>query len=392
MYYNLGLIYEQVKEIELAKKNYKKSTKVDPLFFHSYNNLGILFQKQGEKEKAIENFKKVIETNSKYINAYNNLGLVYSSLGQYKEAVNIFIKTLELDNKNPVAKKSLIYLLTYYSANNTHPLITANNNLKKIQKKFTFSDLLKTNNLRYIFEESYMIMKKYDNQFENFQFNETQSYRRSTLDLNCGRHHEVFDKINIIPKFCFSCFKIQIEPRNVIDLIKLFFIFDNLELPANNQRKCMVELREDVSGLYKGIIYCSSVDQAKKILEDVRPILNMNLKYKISIKRGCSEFYKSFSNFNIIDKLDNNFMEYPKKWKKIEQEVVIKKNFNMIKMANSVLGMSISDFFVINQWLNYAKIINDQSYKKIGFNLFNSQYISEKMLNQVEFRRKEFMN
>ena len=64
----------------------------------------------------------------------------------------------------------------------------------------------------------------------------------------------------------------------------------------------------------------------------------------------------------------------------------------MIKMANSVLGMSISDFFVINQWLNYAKIINDQSYKKIGFNLFNSQYISEKMLNQVEFRRKEFMN
>ena len=61
----------------MAKKNYKKSVKVDPSFFHSYNNLGILFQKQGEKEKAIENFKKVIETNSQYINAYNNLGLVY---------------------------------------------------------------------------------------------------------------------------------------------------------------------------------------------------------------------------------------------------------------------------------------------------------------------------
>ena len=125
----------------MAKKNYKKSVKLDPSFFHSYNNLGILFQKQGEKEKAIENFKKVIETNSQYINAYNNLGLVYSSLGQYKEAVNSFIKTLELEKNNSVAKKSLIYLLTYYPTNNNHPLIIANNNLKQIQKKFTFKDL-----------------------------------------------------------------------------------------------------------------------------------------------------------------------------------------------------------------------------------------------------------
>ena len=62
-----------------------------------------------------------------------------------------------------------------------------------------------------------------------------------------------------------------------------------------------------------------------------------------------------------------------------------------VKINNTISGMSISDFFVINQWLNYAKEIGDQSYKQIGFETFNSQYISEKMLNQVEFRRKEFM-
>ena len=53
--------------------------------------------------------------------------------------------------------------------------------------------------------------------------------------------------------------------------------------------------------------------------------------------------------------------------------------------------MSISDFLVINQWLNYAKEIGDQSYKESGFETFNSEYISKKMSNQVEFRRKEFM-
>ena len=52
--------------------------------------------------------------------------------------------------------------------------------------------------------------------------------------------------------------------------------------------------------------------------------------------------------------------------------------------------MSISDFLVINQWLNYAKEIGDQSYKQIDFETFNSQYISEKMINQIEFRKKEF--
>lgn len=390
VYYNLGLIYEQLEETEVAKKNYKKSVKVDPLFFHSYNNLGILFQKQGEKEKAIDNFKKVIEINSRYINAYNNLGLVYSSLGHYKEAVNSFIKTLELEKNNSLAKKSLIYLLTYYSTINNHPLIIANNNLKQITKKFIFEDLLKIKNLSYILKESYKIMKNYDHNFENLEFIETQSYRRNSLDLNCIRHHEVFNNSNIIAKFCFNCFKIQIEPSNVIDLIKLFFVFDRLELSKNNQRKCMVELREEVSGLYKGIIYCSNVEEAKNILEDITPLLNLNLKYKVSIKRGCSEFYKSFSNFNIVDKKDINFMNYPKKWEKIEQKIKIKKNYNTIKINNTVSGMSISDFLVINQWLNYAKEIGDQSYKQIGFETFNSQYISEKMINQIEFRKKEF--
>ncbi len=84
-------------------------------------------------------------------------------------------------------------------------------------------------------------------------------------------------------------------------------------------------------------------------------------------------------------------MDYPKKWEKIEKKIKIKKNYNTIKINNTVSGMTISDFLVINQWLNYAKEIEDHSYKEIGFETFNSNYIAEKMLNQVDFRRKEFM-
>ena len=48
-----------------------------------------------------------------------------------------------------------------------------------------------------------------------------QIYRKNSIDLGCYRHKGIFNEFNIIPKFCFSCFKIQIEPKNVMELFKL---------------------------------------------------------------------------------------------------------------------------------------------------------------------------
>ena len=41
----------------------------------------------------------------------------------------------------------------------------------------------------------------------------------------------------------------------------------DFKFPQNNIRKCLIELRPDVKGLYKGIIYCSSLDEAEKVLK-----------------------------------------------------------------------------------------------------------------------------
>ena len=53
-------------------------------------------------------------------------------------------------------------------------------------------------------------------------------------------------------------------------------------------------------------------------------------------------------------------------------------------------SLSISDFFVINQWLNYAEIINDMSYKEIGLRNFNKEFITQKLSNQINIRSNEF--
>ncbi|MDC3041857.1 tetratricopeptide repeat protein [Candidatus Pelagibacter sp.] len=391
-HYNLGLIHEKLGNIEKAKKNYQMAIKVKPLFVNPYNNLGIISQQQGQKEKAIEYFEKVVELDPKNLHGYNNIGLVYASLGEYEKALESYFKSLAIDKANIVAVKSIIFLMTYCRSNINHPLINANNDLRLLQKKFVLSDLLKIENLRLILKNSLNIINELSINIDNFKFSETQAYRRNPIDLNCEYHHKVFNQSKIIPKFCFSCFKIQIEPHNVIGLIRLFFIFDNLNLNKNNQRKCMVEFRNNVSGVYKGLIYCSSFDEAKKILEDITPLLEKNLKFKIDIKRGCSEFYNLFPNYKITQSVEKDYMNYNKTWKEIEKNTEIVKNFNSIKLNHSIPGLSISDFLIIVQWLNYARIIGDLTYKQINLDFFNSNFIKYKLFNQVEFRKKEFNN
>ena len=44
----------------------------------------------------------------------------------------------------------------------------------------------------------------------------------------------------------------------------------------------------------------------------------------------------------------------------------------------------------MNIWLNYAKSIDDLTYKEISEEIFNSNYITELMSSQLETRKLEF--
>ena len=63
-----------------------------------------------------------------------------------------------------------------------------------------------------------------------------------------------------------------------------------------------------------------------------------------------------------------------------------------MKFNDYIPGLSISDFLIIIHWLNYAKIIGDLTYKNLNIDFFNSRFIDNKLLNQVEFRKNEFNN
>ena len=82
----------------------------------------------------------------------------------------------------------------------------------------------------------------------------------------CFRHFTVFNKFSVIPKYCFDCCKVLIEPRTVVELFKLLMVFEKLELPNDNTRKCMCESRDFCSGTYKGFIYMQRHRGSKRSL------------------------------------------------------------------------------------------------------------------------------
>jgi tetratricopeptide (TPR) repeat protein len=223
--FNLGTIYQELNENEKAINCYEKVINIDPLFIPSYNNLGLIFRNLGENNKAIKYFKRILDINFKYPSAYNNLGLIYADVGNYKQAIDHYITALKYDCLNKFALNNLILSLNYFLPNTKHPIIEANNKLKKISNNLNINQLLKHNNLKAYFKDVYKIKNKINDNIKFFDFAETQVFRKNSFDLNCERHHKVFNKANLIPKFCFSCFKIQIEPKNVLELIKLLLIF-----------------------------------------------------------------------------------------------------------------------------------------------------------------------
>ena len=389
--YNLALIYEQVGEDNKAQICYEKVIEINSDIPDVHNNLGLLLQKKGRQKEAKKCFERAIEINPRYANAYNNLGTLDVEYGKYKEAINNFSLALIYDNNVKYAKENIISSLTFCDTNNNNSIVVANNSLKKLYKDFDFEKKLKTKNLAALFQKSYQIIDNAKKDLKEIDYIETQTYRRNSQNLDCERHHDVFNQSNIIPKFCFSCFKIQIEPQNVKELIKLFFIFDNLKLPKNNWRKCMIEMRSGVSGSYKGFVYCSSMEEATKILNIIDSILKKYLKYNVSIKRGCTEFYKIFPNFKETEVKANSFMNYDERWKEIETQSDIKKGLKQKKLVNTIPGFSISDLLIINNWLIYAMLINDSSYKDISLKLLRSEHVSQKLSNQIEFRRKQFL-
>lgn len=387
-------IYFKLMDWKNAIKYYEKNLFFNNEKYKIYTNIGVALFKLGKINQSIQAFKDSIKDNQNFGLAHNNLGISYVELGMYEKAVKHFVVALKLNSNDINIQSNLINIFNFYIPKNIneHSLININNKINNLkinnkEKKLDFTD----ENIKLIIDECNNLINNYK---EDLFLNETQIFRKNSENLNCNRHFKIFNEFNIIPKYCFSCYKVQINLKTVVDLVKLFLIFDEIKFKNNNIRKCIVELRNKIKGNYKGYIYCNSVDEVNEIKNKISEIITDKLNVlSIDIKHGCTEFYKSYPQFENINFNGKQQMNYNENW--IEKENIIdsrepvRLKLDKKVWTESVNGINLSDILIINNWINYAHIIGDQSYKNIYRKKIKDISINKTLRDQLKLRKED---
>ena len=384
-----GSIYLKKNDWIKSIKYFKKISEGD-MDHEIFNNIGVALYKIGKFSEASVKFQKSIDIKNGYIPAYENFCVTNKLLGNYEDSVNFSLKLLELMPDNNKIKNNLIDILNYFEPKkNESVILKINSQIKDLNFENINNKLINNAQLNKILNSSEKILKK-----NNFTFNypHTQIFKKNLKNLNCERHLSLFSKHKIIPKFCFSCYKVQISMNDVLSLLKLYFYFNKLTLKENNIKKCIIELRSKVIGNYKGYIFCGSKIEAENIKKIIsKDLSNQNINLgKIEIKHGCTEYYEEFELYkNINEDLTNEI--YQSQWADIEKEfdeINFIHEINKERVFSETISLfNLPDYLIIKNWLIYAKLTGDNSYKSIFESQVKTNHLSALEVQKIIMRK-----
>ena len=182
-----------------------------------YNIYGIINIALGNWKQSAICFSKAIKIKTDYTEAHHNLGIALDNLGQLEEAIESYTKALELKPDFTTANESLIRILSFYNPEipNLNPCVIANKLLQTINYNYDTNMQISDEDVVTFFQRCNNVI--FEN-INNLNMNETEIFRSNTIDLKCDRHFLVFNTFNVIPKYCFGCYKVQIELKNVMEL------------------------------------------------------------------------------------------------------------------------------------------------------------------------------
>jgi hypothetical protein len=140
----------------------------------------------------------------------------------------------------------------------------------------------------------------------------------------------------------------------------------------------MIEMRSEISGFYKGLIYCSSLKEAYQIADYLEMVVKekIGLGLPLTVKRGCSEYPIAFPDYKEINKSGAQLMNYNEDWKLIEEDYDSKNSIKSKSLTNPTIScLSLSDVLIIRNWIDYAKGIGDSSAQLLNQNEVVSQRV-----------------
>ena len=353
-------LYMQGK-VDEAILAYEKAIRIKPDFVDAYINLGIIQKDYGKLDEVIKTFEKLLSIKPDHAESYLNIGNALQKKGKLDEAVKAYSRAIKI---KPDFAEAILNVSELLKIQNSSPFSETKFTLidrnvvtvgRKILSTSSDSEIAQhlSNALDYIREDTH-----------SFETPFSQILKRSHVDLNCKRHKTVFTTRHIISKFCFQCFKVQVEVNDVFSLIRLTKLFYDLEFDEDLNRKTMIELRPDIPGFYKGLFFCRGLEQAQQLKEvlDDSLMTVFNGKALSTIKRGCSEFSQKFPDYAEIRSESTVAMDYPIEWHSEEEQF---DSVNPIQPDKKVMATKtefcLSDFYIIQKWIDYARGLNDPS-------------------------------
>ena len=357
----MGNALQDQGKLDEAIQAFTNAISIKPNFAEAYYNMGLGFKEQGKLDEAIEAYTNAISIKPDFAEAYYNMGNALLDQGKLDEAIEAFTNAISIKPDYAEAYNNGTELLKTYSPKSemSQSLFTIDSKIKNLSPK-----ILNATSDREIIDNLLEGLNYINENTFEYKTPLSQIYKRNAVDLNCNRHKKIFKTREIIPEFCFCCFKVQVEVATVIDLVKVASLFYKFDFEEDLTKKTIIELRPNISGTYKGLIYCNGLNQAQA----VKTLLDISLKEIFGektmskIKRGCSEYPLKFPSYGEIPDNYQKIMSFPEEWrqleKKFDQDELIEPDNTKIA---SLPEFCLSDFYIIQKWIDYAKGIGDKS-------------------------------
>lgn len=359
---NLGGIYKDLGNLEQALSSTIKALSIKPNNTSGLINLAGIYQDLGDLDKALTSIHKALDLNPKNTSALINLANIYHELGMLDDAIAAILKSMHIKpNNNTRSYDTLTSILqSPIPRKNTRPRHIIEEIDIKLRKLGIQSEKgIYVNHSNNIVKEALNIA---DPLGKTAHTSLTQIYHRvKNTEPNCNQLMDFFNSRNSIAQRCHNCYKVQIEVNSISELITLNFLMKKLQLKSNNTSKCMIELRTFSKGHYKGIIYCSSIDEAAAVLTSTKQYIKekSDLNPIFGVKRGCTEFTNEHSKYGEIGSLENldQGPKQPRDWAIIEKKYF--KATDEVRAQVTGWEFNLGELMIIKNWILYALEIND---------------------------------
>ena len=92
-----GIAYQQMQQLDLARKLYERALKLRPAYAEAQNNIGTIYYAQKSFRRAVSAYRKAIELSPNSASIHMNLGTAYFARKMEKESIAEYRTALQLD-------------------------------------------------------------------------------------------------------------------------------------------------------------------------------------------------------------------------------------------------------------------------------------------------------